>query len=91
MCQVKIREDIKNHQDVQNLIVGLINRQTEPYDQNSIYQLAEHYLQGSPTEISPSALRKMIDENLSFLYRKTLVDCRCGHYFPRSVFDNMID
>lgn len=85
MCRVKSGVHIKNRNDVQNLIIGIINRQQEDYSKEKIYEMVEYNYQGAEYVISTKVLRKMIDDNLSFLYRAGFIDSWNGRYSPQVI------
>ncbi len=83
MCKVKSGENIKNRSDVQNLVIGIINRQMNSYTKEKIYDLVAYYFSGSTVDIDTKTLNRMIDDNLSFLYRRGFIDCKGGVYIPQ--------
>lgn len=85
MCKVKSGRALENLQDVQNLVVGIINRQQRRYVLDDIYNAVMYHFQGAQIDISQDTLFDIIDDNLSFAYRKGMVDCRGGYYFPRNI------
>lgn len=85
MCNVKYGCDIKNQNDVQNLIIGIINRQQGDYNKSQIYEMVEYNYHGAEYVMSTKALRKMVDDNLSFLYKAGFIDCWNGLYSPQAI------
>lgn len=86
MCKVKSGELLKNEQDVQNLVIAIINRQQEIYNKEKIFTIVKYHFRGAKIEMSNEILLNMIDDNLAFLYRKGLINCRNGYYFPQNIF-----
>lgn len=84
MCKVKSGNLLKNRHDVQNLVIGIINRQQDAYSREKIYETVEYYFQGADVKMCQDAIRDVIDENLDLLYRKGLIDCQDGCYFQES-------
>lgn len=85
MCKVKSGVLIKNEQDIQNLVIGIINRQQNVYNSKKILELTKHYCKGTELKISSNYLQDVIEDNLSFLYRKGLLDCKNGNYYPQPI------
>lgn len=88
MCNVKSGNALKNLQDVQNLVIGIINRQRKRYVKEDIYEAVAYHTRGANVEINQDKLKDMIDDNLAFMYRKGMVDCRWGYFFPQNVSVN---
>lgn len=82
MCRVKSGKMLKNQQDLQNLIIGIINRQKDSYDKNKILSIAKYFCKDADIEVGNSLLSNTIDDNLDFLYRKKIIDCKDGNYYP---------
>lgn len=80
MSKVKSGAAIRNLQDVQNLITGIIFRQQQEFRIENILDLVEYYMQGSALNIQNQQLYKMIDDNLDVLYIRNKVRCRDGYY-----------
>lgn len=86
MCKVKSGALIKNAEDVQNLVVGVINRQEERYCKEQILVMVRHYMRGSSLSLSNDYLKEIISVNLDILYRSNFVECRNGYYIPKNIF-----
>lgn len=82
MCKVKSGKALKNLQDVQNMVVGIINRQQNKYKSKDIHDAVVYFYKGADIEVSSAELKAMVDDNLSFMYRQGLVDCRGGYFHP---------
>lgn len=85
MCNVKYGSNIKNLNDVQNLIIAIINRQQDQYNKGQIYEMVEYNYQGAEYDMSVTALREMVDDNLNFLYGVGLINCWNGLYTPQVI------
>lgn len=85
MCRVKHGCDIKTRNDVQNLIIGIINRQQDNYKKEQVYEMVEYNYHGAQYEISTKSLREMVDNNLHFLYRAGFINCWNGVYSPQVI------
>lgn len=91
MCRVKSGKMLRNKQDLQNLIIGIINRQENTYDKEKILAIVQYYCKDADIEVGNSVLLNAIDDNLDFLYRKELIDCKDGNYHPRYFFDESLN
>lgn len=85
MANVKTGKDIVNIQDVQNLVIGVINRQEKMFLKNDIFVMVKHYMHDSSFTVSDEDIEKIIGENLDYLYRKTMLDCKNGYYMPKII------
>ena len=47
MANVKHNEDVKNKQDLQNLVTGIIFRQCKSFKKYDVIQTINYYLKGS--------------------------------------------
>lgn len=83
MCRVGSGASIKNRQDLQNLVIGIINRQQQYYRVEDILDLVQYYLEGSSINLSVEQLRKIITDNLDMLYIRNRVKCINGCYIPQ--------
>lgn len=88
MCKVKSGVAIQSRQDVQNLVIGIINRQEKGYRKEEILNLVEYYMKGSRVTISKMYLEDIISKNLDMLYRNNCVRCKNGYYIPQINFLN---
>ncbi len=83
MCKVKTRELIKNKNDLQNLVIGVLNRQVSSFIKEDILRTVSYYCEGAEINTDKKILSSIIDENLNELYIKGFVDCRKGQYYPQ--------
>ena len=64
MCWVKSGKDIKNQEDLRNLITGVILRQPGNYQKGKIKQIVNSYLRGSSYTLDDRSLSQLIDDGL---------------------------
>lgn len=83
MCKVKSGALVENYQDVQNLVIGILNRQEKYYHIENIIYLVQKYLKGSSVEIQEEQLKQIISNNLDMLYIRNRVKCKNGCYIPQ--------
>lgn len=86
MCKIKSGENVKNEQDLENLITGLILRQENEFQEKRIYDLLEMYSKGSPLNISMDRKMQLIGNALDIFCRYGDVICRDGIYKTRDLF-----
>lgn len=80
MCWVKSGKDIKNQEDLRNLITGVILRQPGNYQKGKIKQIVNSYLRGSSYTLDDRSLSQLIDDGLDVLNRNGIVSCWNGYY-----------
>jgi len=85
MCKLEYGEDIRNPEDVRNLINGVIFRQEEPYTEQDILSQIDECLVGSQVPISPGKRREMTESALSIFQLAGDLTLRNGVYTPREV------
>lgn len=85
MCKVSSGASIKNWQDVQNLVIGIILRQQEEYCIENILDLVQYYMVGSPINAKENELYGVILNNLDLLYIRNKVKCKNGYYIPQPI------
>ena len=64
MCKIKSGENIKNEQDLKNLITGLIFRQDKDFDEERILNLLEMHTMGSPLNVTKDRKMQLIGNAL---------------------------
>lgn len=80
MCNVKSGVQIKNRQDVQNLIIGIIFRQTAPYKIDDIINIVVHCMKNSLYHVSEDDLYYIVSDTLDMLYIRNRIKCKNGVY-----------
>lgn len=83
MCKINSGVQIKDQQDVQNLIIATLFRQEQDYYIENILETVQRYMIGSPVKIQIDDLYSMILDNLDFLYIRNKVKCKNGCYTPQ--------
>lgn len=76
-------EDVKNEQDLQNLVIGIIFRMDRPYEDEEIVQIVNRYLKGSKFYDDSEKIKEKVDENLDFLHCRDKVRCWRGIRYPK--------
>lgn len=77
---IKTNQEIKNMQDVSNLITSIILRQTGTYTDNDVSDIARYWLAESPLNLSDHVLLEMIGSALDVMQRNALIVCKDGVY-----------
>ena len=90
MEKLKIGANIKTHEDIRNLIVGLINRSNE-FELDFILRLTIKYMQGSSVEISERKIKTMINEILDLFQKENIVTCNNGIYKTTPVHITIVE
>ena len=80
MCKVKSGSDLKNEQDIRNLIVGLILRQREQFTAQDIERLTREFSAGAEYSMSERSTASIIRESLKDLSRYSILQCKNGQY-----------
>lgn len=82
MCKVRSGAKIRNQQDVQNLVTGIIFRQRGAYRINDILKIVLPYMKGSQYKISEDDLYCIIADTLDMLCIRSRIKCKNGIYSP---------
>ncbi len=80
MCKVKSGTQIKNQQDIQNLVIGIIFRQYKPYQLDDVLNIALYYTKKSKYKISEDDLYYIIYDTLDMLCIRNRIKCKNGVY-----------
>lgn len=88
MAYVKHNEDVKNEQDLQNLIVGIVLRMEQPYKSEKIVELSKFYLKGSQFFDKIELIKSKVDEFLDFCQRRNIIARDNGTCYPRDFITN---
>lgn len=83
MCKINPGSQIKNRQDVQNLVIATLFRQEHEYYIEDILKIVQRYMIGSPVKIQKDNLYSIILDNLDILYIRNKVKCKNGCYTPQ--------
>lgn len=85
MARVKHGKDVKNKSDLQNVVIGIINRMQEEFTRDKIIEMVDYNLKGSEFYGNLKLIEKVVEENLSFLYRVGFINCWNGKYSPQEI------
>jgi hypothetical protein len=88
MCKVKSGVQLKNKEDVQNLVIGIIFRQQTKYTMKDICATVQYFLQDTQIEISQKNVVRIVEDNLDLLNRRGKIYCRNGCYTPQNIMYN---
>lgn len=84
MANVKHNEDVKNKQDLQNLVTGIIFRQCKSFKKYDVIQTINYYLKGSEFYDNISLIKEYVTDTLNLLQSRDVVRCRNGSYSVRN-------
>lgn len=90
MAKVKHGKNVKNKNDVQNVIIGIINRMQNSFDRQQIIDWTNYNLEGSNFYNDFDMIEKMVEGNLSFLYMKGFISCCNGKYSPQPIIGSYL-
>lgn len=85
MANVIHNEDVKNKQDLQNLVIGIILRQDKSFRTEDIVQTVNYWLKGSEFYDNIELIKKYVTDNLDFLQNLDRVKCRNGTYCMKNI------
>lgn len=85
MANVMHNEDVKNTQDLQNLVIGIIFRQDKSFRTEDIVQTVNYWLKGSEFYDNFKLIKKYVTDNLDFLQNLDRVRCRNGTYRMKNI------
>lgn len=85
MCRISTREQIKTRADINSLVVGLINRQCQPFNEEKIIKLTEYHSANAKVIITKMQIGKLIKSRLDTCERNGLLSYEKGYYYPKSV------
>ena len=84
MARVKTNEHIKDLQDVQNLVTGIIFRQLAPFSKSELEKAVERYMERSPVE-DKKGIQEIIDNTLKTSISNDWLTYKQGKYIPAKV------
>lgn len=82
MCRVKSGINIKNKNDLQNMVIGIILRQKDKYLEQDIINAVTYFSSNSTMEIDSFLIKNIVKDNLDFLLRTKRLFCMDGVYTP---------
>lgn len=80
MANVIYNEDVKNEQDLQNLVIGIIFRMDKPFKSDTIVRIVNRYLRRSVFQGDTKLIRQHVNDSLDLLQNRDKVRCRNGSY-----------
>lgn len=84
MANVIHNEDVKNEQDLQNLVIGIIFRMDKSFKSDTIVRIVNHYLRRSVFQGDTKLIRQHVNDSLDLLQNRDTVRCRNGSYSVRN-------
>ena len=87
MCIVPINKEIMTKQDVYFLVGSIINRQTEVFTKESVFECAKENLRGSQFKISNEELKSIIDQEFDILYRNGFIAISGNNYINKDSYE----
>lgn len=85
MCKVKTGKAVCDMQDVQNLVTGIICRQTVAFDRTTLMTAVYGYLKGSSVATQEKRIEGIIDATLSTCVCSNILLFSQSQYAPRQV------
>jgi len=82
MCRINTKSNIVNQGDINNLVVGIINRQCAPFNEDKIKDIVLYHSTGAKISISVSEIEALIKTRLDTLVRNDFVTYKRGQYYP---------
>ncbi len=95
MAYVKTGKDLQNEQDLQNLVVGTINRMPlikKEFRITDVIRIVRRYSKDASFIISNEMIREKVEDNLDLYQIRNKVACKNGvyHFLPFKVIGNDI-
>ncbi len=85
MCQVKTGEQIREINDVQNLVTALILKSRQPYTIASMIKNVTRNCEGSTLNIPEDKISQLVRETTAAFLRTNYIFGRSGQYLVRPV------
>lgn len=85
MANVIHNEDVKNEQDLQNLVTSVILQTDKNFTQDRIVKLVKKSLKGSKFYEDLSLIRKYVTDTLEVLQNNNVFRCCNGIYSKRII------
>lgn len=82
MCKVKTGNAIRNLQDVQNLVTGIIFRQVCSFQKNDLLEAVYHYMNESPMQNDQNSINKVVDATLMTCISNDWLTYQKGSFCP---------
>lgn len=95
LIMVKTGKDLHNEQDLQNLVVGTINRMPlikKDFRITDVIEIVECYSKDASFFIDDEMIREKVEDTLDLLQIRNRITCRNGvyHFLPFKVIGNDI-
>ena len=87
---IKTNNEIKNKEDVKNLVISIIFRQTKPFTPSLIQKTVNFYLCKSEFHCKYKLIRVLVDSALDICLRNDIVACWAGIYYPSQIDGSFI-
>lgn len=87
---IKTNNEVKNQEDVKNLIASIIFRQTKSFTTGQIQKTVNFYLRNSEFYCKYKTIKKLVDYALDVCQRNDVVVCCAGRYYPRQIDGSFI-
>jgi len=84
MANVKHNQDVKNEQDLQNLVIGIIFRMDKPFTEEKIVSLVNRYLKGSIFYKNNPLIKQHVSDSLDLLQNWDKMRRRNGVCYMRN-------
>lgn len=89
MANVIHNEDVKNEQDLQNLVIGITFRMDKPFTKDTVVQLVNDYLEGSIFYNDIPLIEQHVSDSLDLLQnRDTMRRCNGVCYMRNPITHN---
>lgn len=85
MANVLHNEDVKNEQDLQNLVIGIIFRQDKPFTSDSVIKTVNYWLKGSDFYDNIELIEEHVTDSLDLLQNRDKVRCSNGVYCMKNI------
>lgn len=73
MCVLKINNGIHDRRDVNDLVAGIILRQTKEFDEATIVDISNYYLEGSRIKLQGTELNDIVGEKIRLFLRNQIL------------------
>ena len=87
---IKINNEVKNKEDVKNLVTSVILRQTKPFKTSQIQKAVNFYLHGSEFHNKYKLIRELVDCTLDVCLRRDIVARWAGIWYPTQIDGSFI-
>lgn len=85
MCHINTQSNIVSQGDINSLVVGIINRQCNPFTEPMIKDMVMYHSAGAKVEIKIPEIEDLIKTRLDTLVRNDYIGYRRGQYYPKNI------